>query len=362
MRSLQNQMEASGGRAVTPRDIQEGKLPFSSCIIFGAGGRGRALLHALEQSGVRVEAFLENNRKACGGDVNGRPVVHFNSLADVPDLPVIIASGWQEDIAEQLELVGRFDYYLMRIHCYFIPEQIHANFATLEQVHQALADEQSQNIFASIVKAYQLGETGYLRSADYPCYWHPQVSPEAGDIIIDGGAHIGDTLMDFHEKVAFEHMHCFEPFPRSCARLSRLAEILGLKDKRASTVCKGLWSARSVQTLNIDAQSSHANRIGGSSGAGVDIETIDIDSYVQEQGLPRVDLIKLDVEGSELPALQGALETIKRFKPKLQVCIYHKPEDIWELPIFIRELVPEYRFYIGHHGARHVDSVLYACC
>lgn len=75
----------------------------------------------------------------------------------------------------------------------------------------------------------------------------------------------------------------------------------------------------------------------------------------------RVTTIKMDIEGSELEALKGARETIRRDKPKLAICIYHKTEDLWEIPLYIKSLIPEYRFYIRHHGPSGLyDSVLYA--
>lgn len=73
-----------------------------------------------------------------------------------------------------------------------------------------------------------------------------------------------------------------------------------------------------------------------------------------------ITMIKMDVEGSELESLKGAKQTIMRDRPKLAICIYHKPEDLWEIPLYIKSLVPEYRFYIRHHSFMLYDTVLYA--
>ena len=67
-------------------------------------------------------------------------------------------------------------------------------------------------------------------------------------------------------------------------------------------------------------------------------------------GIPAIDLIKMDIEGSELKALEGAQECIKKFKPKLQISIYHNMEDLWSIPLFVNNLKPQYRFFIGHHS------------
>ena len=68
----------------------------------------------------------------------------------------------------------------------------------------------------------------------------------------------------------------------------------------------------------------------------------------------------MDIEGSELEALRGAREVIRRDKPRLGICVYHRPEDILEIPMFIKELVPEYKLYIRHHSPHLNETVVYA--
>jgi hypothetical protein len=68
----------------------------------------------------------------------------------------------------------------------------------------------------------------------------------------------------------------------------------------------------------------------------------------------------MDIEGAELNALKGAEQIIKRYKPKLAICIYHKPEDIWTIPNLLLEFVPDYQFYIRHYSLTCFETVLYA--
>lgn len=68
----------------------------------------------------------------------------------------------------------------------------------------------------------------------------------------------------------------------------------------------------------------------------------------------------MDVEGAELESLKGASGTIQRYKPKLAICIYHKPEDMTEIPLYIKSLVPEYKLYVRHHSNSIAETVLYA--
>jgi len=69
--------------------------------------------------------------------------------------------------------------------------------------------------------------------------------------------------------------------------------------------------------------------------------------------------IKLDIEGAEKAALEGAVKTISRHAPKLAVCVYHKPADLWELPLYIREIYPAGKMYLRSHGENGFETVLY---
>jgi hypothetical protein len=70
--------------------------------------------------------------------------------------------------------------------------------------------------------------------------------------------------------------------------------------------------------------------------------------------------IKMDIEGSEIDALNGAAGIIRRDKPKLAVCVYHKPSDLWKIPLLVHNLQPKYQFYLRHYSNHLSDTVLYA--
>ena len=74
-----------------------------------------------------------------------------------------------------------------------------------------------------------------------------------------------------------------------------------------------------------------------------------------------VTVLKMDIEGAEIKGLQGAKEIIGKQKPKLAICLYHRPEDLWEVPCMIHAINPEYQMIIKHHcGYNYTDTVLYA--
>ena len=88
----------------------------------------------------------------------------------------------------------------------------------------------------------------------------------------------------------------------------------------------------------------------------ITVNTVALDDFLSEKPT----LIKMDIEGFELDALKGAQNIIRSYKPKLAICIYHKPEDIFEIIHYIRSLEPQYKFKVKHHSGCIWETVLYA--
>lgn len=85
-----------------------------------------------------------------------------------------------------------------------------------------------------------------------------------------------------------------------------------------------------------------------------------IDAFVGQQQLPRVDLIKIDVEGGEEFLIEGMSQTIKYMRPQIAIAIYHTYHHLWSLPLRLMSLCPHYTFYLDHYGFKKWDTVFYA--
>jgi FkbM family methyltransferase len=85
-----------------------------------------------------------------------------------------------------------------------------------------------------------------------------------------------------------------------------------------------------------------------------------IDEFVRLQMLPRVDLIKIDVEGGEEFLIEGMQNTISKHRPQIAIAIYHTYHHLWSLPVRLMSLCPDYKFYLDHYGFKKWDTVFYA--
>jgi len=221
-------------------------------------------------------------------------------------------------------------------------------------VHDMLCDELSKQTYAAFLRSKLSGDAEGL----YGVWRKDQYFPEGviglteREVFVDGGAYTGDTMLTFMRKTngKYGKYYAFEPEPENAANLSAKAGKRGLRD--VSVVRKGLWSKAAVLPFAA-AQGTTGSAISATGSASIEVDAID-------DLAADATFIKLDVEGAELEALKGAASTIRRNKPKLAVCLYHKPGDLTEIPLFIKSLAPDYRFFLRQHQPVSCELVLYA--
>jgi FkbM family methyltransferase len=187
------------------------------------------------------------------------------------------------------------------------------------------------------------------------------ISLNANDVCVDAGAYNGDSAKLFLDKIGNNdgYVYSFEPNADNYERSTRN---LGAY-KNVTVVQKGLWSFDTVLTFMPNAGDAAGSSfvLGSAAGAEYRVPVTSLDTFFKDtvdSKLPTY--IKLDIEGAEKEALLGAADIIKRRKPKLAICVYHKPEDIYELPQTIIGIRNDYRFALRQHTYGYDDTVLYA--
>ena len=152
-------------------------------------------------------------------------------------------------------------------------------------------------------------------------------TPKKGDLILDCGAHVGNCAILFSRLVGKEgRVICIEPFKESCCELrDRLQR---LKIDNVLVINKGIWSTALNQALivsdnTISCKLDSDENKNNDSQTHVEIECTTVDDLIRDLRLPQLDLIKMDIEGSEIEALQGAVNTLTTLKPHLAIASYH---------------------------------------
>lgn len=223
------------------------------------------------------------------------------------------------------------------------------------------------------LKEYDGSEYGYdlkavcmgldvLLQGQYRC---PEVNvvPKPGDIVIDAGACWGDGTLHFALDIAEHgHVYAFEFMPHNIEVFNKSLELNPKLKDRISLVPHPVWHASDISmTFSTVGPSSRLINESDQTSATT-TTTLSIDDFAESKNLNRIDFIKMDIEGAEMDALRGAIKTIKKDRPKLAICLYHRPSDFVEIPKLIKEAVPDYRFAIRHHSMLQWETVLYASC
>jgi len=138
-------------------------------------------------------------------------------------------------------------------------------------------------------------------------------------VVLDVGANIGFTSSMFANEVPSGHVYGFEPSPQVFPRLNETLALNGFTN--CSTYQLGMGKEPGALAFYDDPGSASASHIVSGDNAynvpTTSIEVSTIDAFVKKEGLTRVDMIKIDVEGFELDVLAGAVETLARFRPKV---------------------------------------------
>ncbi|HYP08561.1 MAG TPA: FkbM family methyltransferase [Bryobacteraceae bacterium] len=171
---------------------------------------------------------------------------------------------------------------------------------------------------------------------------------KAGDIVLDGGAHVGTYVRTALDSGAAKVV-AIEPSPEAleCLRRNFVSEIAA---GRVVIYPKGIWDEEKRLVFysngNGAAGDSFVER-GADAKVVADIPVTTIDKIVAELALPRVDIIKADIKGAGTRMVHGAVNTIKAYHPRIVVSVEEAPEDPASIKAAVMRIVPDYRFRCG---------------
>lgn len=187
------------------------------------------------------------------------------------------------------------------------------------------------------------------------------VQAEKEDYILDLGGCWGDTALYFAHKVGADgKVFSFEFIPNNI-KLHNINTSLNPNLSKNIHLITNPVSNISDETIyykdNGPASIVYTKPFDEQTGS---IKTISIDDFIETNNVEKVNFIKMDIEGSEMNALQGAIKTIKKFRPKLAIAIYHSMEDFTNIPKWILDLNLDYEIFIGHYTIHAEETVCFA--
>lgn len=286
-------------------------------VIFGAGYEGGIAVEIIKHT--RYASYLygicDNNKELWGKEKYGLPVMSiYDLLTKGKKVIYILAST-------------RYNYQFL---CQLLNLGVY-----------------QENIFISQYGGFLAAQRGWQYFDVFQPYKH--------EVFIDAGAYDGKTSKEFIKWChgEYDNIYMFELNEDMQSVCYRNLET----DKRIFFTGKGVWNKNSCLKFWDSQSAAHIDEKSCDSDNSNFTQVCTIDSELIGENIT---FIKMDVEGSELKALQGAQKTIKKLTPRLAISVYHKLDDTINIMKYLMELNPEYRFYLRHYSACQWETVLYA--
>lgn len=345
-------------------------------------GTGRFFEDAFDQlflkHGIRVDFLCDRNPEKWGKTIQGLPCIspeRLTSIENIVVIPMIGKSKEVEDMLDKIEVPYVNPFALGLDVIADLPRDI--NWFRLQaekifRVHDMLNDLESKRVYAEII-TNRLGSA--CRTSTFTSafsggeYFKPGVySLSHTESFVDCGAYNGDSIRGFLSATndRFANIYSLELDSDNYKQLG--IYVGSLNEEIADKIRifnNGVWDEETIINYGKEEKGScesygplKAENYLLPSLAIKTCKTIKLDNLLKEK---EVTLLKMDVEGCEQRALKGATNIIAKQKPKLAVCIYHKIDDLWEVPLFMKQNVPEYKLAVRHHGVDRIEgTVCYA--
>lgn len=341
--------------------LKNSKLPL---IIYGTGGYAKTVKFFLQEYNIFIDAACVDAQyfKETQTYWEGIQIFDIDTLDNnFEKYNVIIGFSMYKIAKEKIsQLKGSQNSYFLDCTLgmdFFDYQYICDHQQKFYDSYRFFEDQMSKDTFLAFINAKISGISDEL----YDLYSFPQYFPKDiielkdNEIFVDCGAYSGDTVEQFIKNVdgKYNNIYAFEPDINAFKRLNEYVEENEIN--RIHLFNQGVSNENKKLQFSADPEKGERSLFCDSGSQT--LEVVSIDNILD--GEP-VSFIKMDVEGFELNALKGAELSIKKYRPLLAISIYHKPEDLITLPFYIKELVPEYSFYLRNHLHIAQELVLYA--
>ncbi|MDB5122970.1 MAG: hypothetical protein JWP94_1099 [Mucilaginibacter sp.] len=187
------------------------------------------------------------------------------------------------------------------------------------------------------------------------------IKAKNGDYVIDAGGCWGDTALYFANEVGDKgKVFTYEFIPSNLAVLYKNLSLNTKLNQKITVIEKPVWEDSDVPMYFIDngpGSKVFLNHVEKHDGRA---SSLSIDDLVEQENIPKIDFIKMDIEGAELYALKGAIKTIKKFRPVLAIAIYHSWDDFVNIPAYIQSLDLGYKLFLGHYTIHAEETIIFA--
>ena len=316
-------------------------------VLYGMGDGADMIISIMDEMGIHYSDIFASDEFVRGHFFHGKKVLKLSEVEEKYEDFIILMTFAVHDrpTLDKIKMLSEsYEFYSPCVSIigkeYFTPEFLREHNDEFRKAYELMADEKSKETYLDVLRYKLSGKVKYLFSceSEKEKLYEDLLHLSDDEIILDLGAYDGDTIREFLGVTdgKYKKIIAFEPDSKNFRKLQRKCENLSEIDFYNN----GAWNTE--ETLYFNKKAARGSR---TEKDGIPVEFRSVDNTVGD----KVTFIKMDIEGAELKALQGAEKTIRENKPKLYVCAYHRDEDMYTLPLKIHELSPDYKIYYRHH-------------
>lgn len=335
-----------------------------SIVMYGMGNGADKILSVCERYGIAVSDFFASDGFVRGHLFHGKRVLSYSEVKEKYGADNIIvllsfASSLPDVLENIYKIASECELYAPDVPVFgntiFNRDFYERNIDKFRETELLFADDESRKIYHEII-AYKLsGDISHLRAceADKSEAYKSILHADRIESYADLGAYNGDTIRELLPYApGLKRVYAFEPDARNFRKLNEYYTSLESPPFELEAHNLGAWS--DADTLYFDKSGNrNAGLLQNSSdfsdainSRGKKISEVKVNSLDNILNGRRVDYIKYDVEGSEREALLGSQKTIQCCCPSLLVSLYHRSEDLFDLPLLLHKIQPSYKFYL----------------
>jgi len=314
--------------------------------MYGMGNGADKILSRFDQIGIEVSDFFASDGFVRGHFFHGKKVLSFKEIEEkYSDFIIILsfASSLDNVLDRFFELNRKYEVYAPDVPVTgegtFDLSFYNSNKDLIDQARKLFSDDHSKKVFDNVIEYKLSGKIALLKEieTDPEEAWNNLLDPEKYAVCVDAGAYNGDTAKELLERCSnIQTIYSVEPDKRNFKKLSAFA----LNYDKVVPINAAAWNDNTI--LGFDNSGNRNANTFSETQKNTNIEAITIDSVCNCVA----DYIKYDVEGAEKFAIEGSCGTINLSSPDMLISAYHRNEDIFELPLLINKISPNYKLYL----------------
>ncbi len=317
-------------------------------FVYGMGNGADKIFAQFENFGIRAEGIFASDEFVRGHYFRDFKVLKYSEVCErYDDFVIVLAFGaGYASLIEKIEnMASEHTLYAPDVPIegggLFTYEYCLEHSKEIDDVYNMLEDDFSKEVYSEIINFRISGKIEYLKKITTPKseVYTDIIKPSEDEIYVDLGAYNGDTISELLEFTngKYRKITALEPDARNFRKLVKSVE----GKENIETLNCAVWNCDT--TLLFSAAAGRQSSVNNVSGKPLQARSVD--SVLEGD---KATIIKMDVEGAEEEAVNGAVNTIRNYRPKLMISLYHRNRDIFYLPLLVKKICPEYKLYIRH--------------